>query len=125
MRHLQQGSIFNPESEFSFFVEGFEPKQGEISLSKGDFSCYSDATFSSFMKESKDKEIVVIGYGTTMCVLSTIVDGYHRGQKFTLVGDATGAKSSKYKSEAQLHEHCLDILTTFCNVTTTNSLIKD
>ena len=122
MRHLQAGTIFNPESEFSAFVEGFEPIASEANFSKNDFSCYSDTQFASLMATLKDKEIVVIGYGTTMCVLSTIIDGYHRGQKFTLVEDATAAKSSQLKSEEALRDHCVDILRTFAKVTNTASL---
>ena len=41
VRHLQDGEIFNRESEFSDFVEGFAPQAGELEISKGNYSCFS------------------------------------------------------------------------------------
>jgi len=126
IRHIQQGSIFSPDGAFSGFIPGFEPQKGEQEIIKGDFSCYSAPEFSAQMAEHRknDDEIIVIGYGSTMCCLSTIVDGYHRGNRLTFIKDASNAKSSSMHSEESLHEHATDILSIYSRVTTTNELLN-
>ena len=124
IRHLQPGAIFSPEGAYSGFIPGFEPRSNEQEIIKGDFSCYSAPAFTEQMLEHRknEDEIVVIGYGSTMCCLSTIVDGYHRGNRFTFVRDASNAKASSNHSEASLHEHATDILSIYANVVTTAEL---
>jgi ureidoacrylate peracid hydrolase len=127
VRHLQSGAIFNPESEHSGFVEGFEPRAGEREIHKGDFSCYSAPDFSVIMRQhaARGDEIVIIGYGSTMCCLSTIIDGYHRGQQLTFVQDASSAKASARFGEEDLHERAQDVIGTYARVVTTRELLAE
>jgi ureidoacrylate peracid hydrolase len=119
VQHLQDGGIFNRTSEFSNFIDGFYPREGERLAAKGKYSSFSSSAFSKFAEEYSDHELVVIGYGTTMCCLSTIVDGFHRGYKFALVEDACAARSSKRFSEQSMHEHAIAILEPFARIART------
>ena len=94
VQHLQSGSIFADGSNEARLVEGFEPLAGEELITKGNFSCYSADSYRSFVEANRDRELVIIGYGATMCIISTIIDGYHRGDKYLLVTDATAAKAA-------------------------------
>lgn len=116
VRHLQAGSIFNPESNLSDFVEGVSPNLGEYSVQKSNFSCFSSPEFVNFVEKYSDHELVVVGYGSTMCCLSTIVDGYHKGFKFSFVQDASASKAIGGLTEAGLHTHAVAIISTFAEI---------
>lgn len=122
VQHLQEKGIFAKGNPLADFIEGFEPLKGEAHVTKGDFSSFSSPEFTEFLKAHKDKEILVVGYGSTMCCLSTIVDGYHRGYKFQLLTDATAAKPTPNYSTDDLHRAACEILGTFCKLTKTAEL---
>jgi ureidoacrylate peracid hydrolase len=125
IRHLQDGEIFNPKSEHSGFVPGFEPAPGEEEITKGNFSCYSAPRFAELMKERLDRPVYIIGYGSTMCCLSTIIEGYHRGQKFTFVRDASCARRTANFDEQSTHAYATDILSTYAKVVETAHALAD
>ncbi|MCW5255043.1 isochorismatase family protein [Verminephrobacter aporrectodeae subsp. tuberculatae] len=83
------------------------------------YSCFSSPAFSQFVQEHAAHEFVVIGYGTSMCCLSTIVDGYHRGYRFALVEDACAARAVRAHSEAAMHQYATLILERFARITRT------
>lgn len=120
VQHLQDGEIFNPASDTSDFVDGFAPEPGEVHAIKGNFSSFSSPAFCKFIEAHADHEFVVVGYGTTMCCLSTIVDGYHRGYRFALVEDACAARSVRDHSEISMHRHATAILEPFARITRTD-----
>lgn len=124
VRHLQEGDIFGSASAYSGFVVGFEPIDGEADFVKGDYSCYSSAEFARMMKDNIGRSIYVIGYGSTKCCLATIIDGYHRGQKFYFVFDASNAKRSDRFDERSLHEHATDILRSYCTVVGSDTAVE-
>lgn len=117
VQHLQDGDLFGRDSATADFIDGFVPQEGETLAVKGNYSSFSSPQFEQFVHEYSDHELVVVGYGTTMCCLSTIVDGYHRGYRFALVKDATAAKAAGGLSEASLHAHAIVILQPFARIT--------
>jgi ureidoacrylate peracid hydrolase len=127
VRHLQDGALFNRGDELSGFVQGFEPQADEREIHKGNFSCYSAPEFVEAMARhaARGDEIVLIGYGSTMCCLSTIIDGYHRGQKMTFVPEASRAKASTRFGEESLHAHATDIISTYARVMTAHQLSEE
>lgn len=123
VRHMQDGDIFNPKSEYSGFIDGFNPQGGEREIHKGNFSCFSSEEFTKELESRKSDQVFVIGYGTTMCVISTIIDGYHRGYSMNLVADATRAKKSDF-DEQSTQQHAISILNTFCSVKSTKEILN-
>lgn len=116
VRHVQDGEIFNAKSPNSDYVEDFRPRAGEKEIVKSDFSCYSSPDFAKMAAAELKNEFVVIGYGSTMCCLSTIVDGYHRGQKFVFVKDASSAKKTASLDELSAHRAATDIISIYAKV---------
>lgn len=124
IKHLNEGTVFNAKSEFSEFVDGFEPNGKERVAIKGDFSSYHSSEYRQFVDENQKRTIIVIGYGSTMCCLSTIIDGYHRGHKYLFVRDASSAKATKMHTTEQIHPIMSDIMTTFAKVNTTEETLE-
>lgn len=121
VQHLQDGDIFGRGSSTADFVDGFVPERGEAHAVKGNYSAYSSPAYVEFVNAHPDHELVVIGYGTTMCCLSTIVDGYHRGHRYALVEDACAARASGELSEASMHQHAVATLAPFARRTQTKA----
>jgi len=120
--------IFNrSEPQFSGFVDGFEPTSEERYFEKHIFSCYSNPEFANFMEEKKNEPTYIIGYGTTKCVLSTIIEGFHRGHhSLIVVEDATYAKAELEQgfSEKDLHKAMIaTIRSSYAKVQTTAELL--
>ncbi len=124
VRHLQDGQIFSRANEYSDYVPGFEPRAGEIEVSKGNYSCFSSSEFCNVLEQNRQRKIVVVGYGSAMCCLSTIVEGYHRGFDMTFVSDASNAKPTAVHSSAQIHEVMTDVMGTFAKVVTASEARK-
>jgi nicotinamidase-related amidase len=70
-------------------------------------------------------EIVLIGYGSTMCCLSTLIEGHHRGQKQTFVADASNARASSRFDEESMHAHAVDIISTYARVVSTAQVLEE
>lgn len=123
VRHLQDGELFGKGNPFSDYVSGFEPRANECEFIKGDYSCYSSSEFATLMKDRLSAEVYIIGYGSTKCCLATIVDGFHRGQKFFFISDASDAKPEGQVTNASLHQHATVILKSFCSVVKTSQIL--
>lgn len=121
VQHLQSGDLFGRDSAAADFIDGFAPSASETLAVKENYSSFSSPEFERFVRERGDHEFVVIGYGSTMCCLSTIVDGYHRGYRFAFVKDASAAKASDGLTEESLHIHAVAILQPFARITETKA----
>jgi nicotinamidase-related amidase len=124
VQHLQEFGLFQEGTELGSFIEGFEPQSEEVLAQKSNFSCFCSQAFVNFAETHKDKTFVVIGYGSTMCCLATIVDGYHRGYQFEFVRDASASKACGQLTEESMHEHAAAVLSTFATVLDTRELIS-
>lgn len=121
VKHLQDGDLFSRTGAFSGYVDEFTPLPGETEIVKGDYSCYSSPEFAR-LAAAAEGELVVIGYGSTMCCLSTIVDGYHRGGKFLFVKDASSAKRTATLDESSVHRTVTEILSIYSKVVSAEEL---
>lgn len=123
VRHMQNSECFTWGSPFSEFIEGFGPENGELEFIKSNFSCFSSAEFKAFMDKYRHEEIVLAGFGTSMCCLSTLVDGHHRGIEFTFAKDATCARRTARYGEQDMKEHIIDIANAFCRLASTDEIM--
>jgi nicotinamidase-related amidase len=124
VRHAQDaGSVFDRDGEYVQFIAGFEPLDGEPVYTKDMYSSFSAPGLAEAVAEAGPEEIVVIGYGTPMCCICTIIDGMHRGHSFTLVEDATGAKAANGVGEAEMHQSAINVLRQFAKIKSTDEVL--
>ena len=110
VQHLQGGAVFNHADPLSGFVDGFEPLQGERVITKAKLSAFSNPDFEAAVREHEG-DVLVAGYGSTMCCLATIVDAALYGRKLTFVHDASWARSpGPTFTEAETHRHATAII---------------
>ena len=51
-------------------------------------SAYSSTRFAEYMSNMKNIRCVVTGFSLDETILSTVVDGFHRGHRYQVVSDA-------------------------------------
>lgn len=108
VQHIQEGPVFS--GEHARFVDHFEPLPGESVFTKSQISPYSNSAFKESMLAMKNHEVLIIGYGSTMCCLATIISGSLFGLRHSFVGDASWARSPAVDiSEAEAHRHAVAI----------------
>lgn len=116
VKHLQDGVIFSTSSEYSEYIDGFMPKKSEKQFIKNNYSCFSNADFSKELEKYKSLRIFIAGYNSTMCVLSTIIEGYHQGYDINFIHDASNAKTDGKTPEQERHNIMTSVLSSFANV---------
>jgi nicotinamidase-related amidase len=127
VRHLQPGALFNPDSEYSRFVEGFEPRTGEPCFEKSNFSCLSNDGFRRLMTGAKEgnSPVYIMGYSGQMCCLSTLVDLHHLGLRATYVADASLSRASKLAPPEGMHRYIREIAGIYAAQAATGDLIAE
>ncbi len=123
MHHAQNAEYFARGSEYSEYIEGFEPRENEFNIEKSDFSCFTAPQFSSLIDKYRHENIILAGYGCTMCCLSTLIQAHHRGFEFYFVKDATCAKRTPNYGEQDMKDHTLDIMTAFATLVSTEQVL--
>jgi ureidoacrylate peracid hydrolase len=77
------------------------------------------------MMASKSSEVLLIGYGSTMCCLSTIISGSVLGVRHTFVHDASWAKALAVDMpEADAHRHAVAIAGIHGALATTGNVLE-
>ena len=123
-QHEKNKNVFVKGAALSKFVDGFQPLQDEYCFTKDMYSCFSSDEFTKKMAEEKPDEIVIIGYGTSMCCTCTIIDGIHRGYNFTLIEDATASRGFPHATEEEMHRSAINVLTQYAKIQKTQELIQ-
>jgi len=123
VKHEQDGDLFEKNTNKTKFIKGFEALNNEYIFSKSNYSCFSSSDFTKLVEKNKSDEFVIIGYSSTLCCLSTIIEAYHKGLNITYITDASMVKSNKY-NEQITHDHAIDILCAYSNNMKTNDFIK-
>lgn len=125
MRHEQEKKVFVKGTVCAEFIDGFKPLQDEYHFTKDMYSCFSSSAFTKKLEEEKPDEIVIIGYGTSMCCACTIIEGIHRGYHFTLVDDATASRKFSHATEEEMHRSAINVSTQYAKVQKTQKLIQE
>ena len=122
-QHAQGDELFSKESPYSDYISEFKPSENEKEIIKYLYSSFSAPEFEQELQKQPDSPIFIIGYNTAICVLSTIIEGYHRGYKMTLLKDASSAKSDGITPEKERHEMLTSVLSSFGKIETVDEVL--
>lgn len=123
-RQLLPGAFFNPETEFSKWIEEFRPRPNEMVFERDQPSVYSNGAFESFVNEIAWPELVVCGLTAEMSCLSTAIDAAHREHKVTFVSDASASRSLDKYTEEQSHEAVTKIIDMYVELASTEEILS-
>jgi ureidoacrylate peracid hydrolase len=127
VQHLQNGPVFNLDGEYGAFVPGFEPEHGEAHVIKSKLSAYTNVSFQMLIDAAlaRGTELIVAGYGSTMCCLATVTSGALFGHRYTFVHDASWARSSGPECpEAEVHRYATATLGLHAKIASTGDILE-
>ncbi|HJV89682.1 MAG TPA: cysteine hydrolase family protein [Holophagaceae bacterium] len=85
-------ALFNPEGPFVKPPAGLEPAAGEAVVPKRFINSFHDTELAAVLERLGRKQVVIVGYGTHMCVSSAAREASERGFQVTVVAGATGSR---------------------------------
>lgn len=114
LKRIASEAYFSPSSDMSDWIECSRPLPFELAFEHSMPSAYSSTKFREYMKHIGSIQCVVIGFSLQDSIISTIIDGYHRGDEFRVLSNAVGCKAGQNGS---LKLPILEVLSTFSKIT--------
>ncbi|ORX93084.1 Isochorismatase hydrolase [Basidiobolus meristosporus CBS 931.73] len=97
VHHLpgESAPIFNSQKWGSQIIEQVAPQNDEAVIVKHHVSAWKDTQLEETLQKKGIQNLILVGYGTHMCVNSAARDGAEKGYQVVVVGNACGARALK------------------------------
>jgi nicotinamidase-related amidase len=104
LKRIAQAAWFDAASNLTDWVAAFRPQPGEMVFEHSLPSAYSSSRFAEYMASMKGIHCLMVGCCLDETVLATVIEGFHRGHRFCVVGDAvTLAGNAQGHRAAMMH----------------------
>lgn len=121
LRRIARPDWFDLGSELSDWIAALRPRPDEMIFEHPLPSAYSSARFSDYMSNMRDIRCIVLGCSLEETILATVVEGFHRSHRYTVIGDAVACARSSRGS--RLHSRpILDAIANFAAVSDSSGL---
>lgn len=104
LKRIAQAAWFDPSSDVTGWAAPFRPRPGEMVFEHPLPSAYSSSRFADFMASLRGVHCLMAGCALDETILATAIDGFHRGHRFRVAGDAVtcipsaGSDASAYRA---------------------------
>src|SRR5690349_25138423 len=88
LKRIAQAAWFDPASNLADWAAAFRPQPGEMVFEHPLPSAYSSSRFAEYMASMKGVQCLMAGCSLDETILATVIEGYHRGHRYGVVGDA-------------------------------------
>lgn len=88
LKRIARAAWFDPARTGSEWIDDFRPLPGELAFEHALPSAYSSSRFSEYMRNVRPKTSIMMGLSLDQTILSSAVDGFHRGFRHHIVADA-------------------------------------
>lgn len=88
LKRIAQAAWFHPASKATDWNAEFRPQPGEMVFEHPLPSAYSSSRFAEYMASMKGVHCLMAGCSLDESILATVIEGFHRGHRFCVVGDA-------------------------------------
>jgi nicotinamidase-related amidase len=122
VRWLGRSAFFNPATPFARWIDGFEPVRTDMVFERDRPSCYANASFAEVMSNSSGN-FVIAGFAGEAACLSTAIDAFHRGHRFTFLPDASASHALDDIAAPDVHRTVTQIISSYGDVAATQSWI--
>lgn len=124
LRQFSRSAYFNPATEFSGWIKGFEPTGADMVFERENPSCYSSKLFAQFM-EGCGGHFVLTGFAGETACLSTAIDAFHRKHRFSYLADASASHGLGDLSAADVQNAVTGIVGVYGEIVTTRAWINE
>jgi len=88
LKRIAQAAWFDPQSRLTDWIAAFRPRPGEMVFEHPLPSAYSSSRFAEYMASMRGIHCLVAGCLLDETILATVIEGFHRGHRYRVVGDA-------------------------------------
>ncbi len=122
-RWHQRGKFLADLNGFGGWLSGLEPRGSDMVFEKSMPSCYANPEFAEMMERGGGERAIIMGFAGLLACLSTIVDGYHRGHRFTYIADASASHPLRGAGAARAEDIAASVIGLYGTVLTTDAWI--
>jgi len=115
LRRIASAAYFNSLAGEGCWIDRVKPLSSELVFEHSLPSAYSSARYREYMQQTRPKHCVVVGLSLNDSIISTVIDGFHRGDSFSILGEAVSCNRSH---DAWLKAPTLALLNSFARVST-------
>lgn len=123
LKRVAQAVSFGASPERADWIDGFGPQPGELMFEHALPSAYSSARFTDFMRSVRPRSHFLIGCSLDGTLLSTVIEGYHRGYRHCVIDDASICTQSSATDLRFDSATLLNLVGQFAGRTTTTAMM--
>ena len=123
LKRIAQAAWFNPASNLTNWIAEFKPRPGELAFEHPLPSAYSSTRFAEYMSNLKNIRCVLTGFSLDETILSTVVDGFHRGHRYQIVSDAVACRHTDVGDAATYQLAVVKVIGNFAGILGSDDLI--
>ena len=88
-------------------------------------SAYSSARFTEYMSNMKSIRCVLLGFSLDETILSTVVEGFHRSDRYQVVGDAVACRRPGAGDAASYKLAVIRVIGNYAGIQESTDLIRE
>jgi nicotinamidase-related amidase len=124
LKRIAQAAWFDPASKLTDWVAAFRPQPGEMVFEHPLPSAYSSSRFAEYMASMKGVHCLMAGCCLDETILATVIEGFHRGHRFCVVGDAVACLPSIAEDAESYRTAMMRAIGKFAGVEQSSDLIE-
>jgi nicotinamidase-related amidase len=124
LRQVSRSAYFNPATTFSGWIKGFEPTGADMIFERENPSCYSSKLFAQLM-DGCGGHFALAGFAGETACLSTAIDAFHRGHRFSYLADASASHGLRELSAADVQNAVTGIVGVYGEIVSTRGWISE
>src|ERR1700738_4719719 len=124
LKRIAQGAWFNPASNLTDWIAELKPKPGELTFEHPLPSAYSSTRFAEYMANMKNIRCVLSGFSLDETILSTVIDGFHRGHRYQVVSDAVACRRPGIDDAASYKQAVIRVIGNFAGIQGSSDVVR-
>src|ERR1700757_3488973 len=125
LKRIAQAAWFNPASKLTDWIAELKPRPGELAFEHPLPSAYSSARFAEYMSNMRSIRCVLLGFSLDETILSTVVEGFHRSDRYQIVVDAVACKRPSTGDAASYKLAVVRVIGNYAGIQESSGLIEE
>jgi nicotinamidase-related amidase len=121
-RWTGRSPFFNGATRFSRWIEDFQPTGSDMVFERSRPSCFASESFCDVMSHGGGN-LVLAGFAGESACLSTAIEAFHRGHRFTFLSDASASHPLESAGGGEVHDIVSKVIGLYGDVMPTRSWI--
>ncbi len=123
-RQLKSSAFFNKASDFSGWIDGFQPKPNEMVFERRLPSCYSNADYQNLLATIDNPTTIFLGFSGEASFVSTAVYAHHQSHDVIFVSNASATRLLGDLAEQDAHKAVFDLISLYGDTASTEDVMS-